>query len=158
SARYARLLREQRRFDEALKSVDRAIQLEDELTTQESEDARYPEYAAYYRYRRADLLEASGKIQEAEKGYQEALEQQEQLVARYPDKIVHHVDLASTATSLAMLLGTTNPQAAIPYWERVVKANRDLIGLTRNDKQQAWRLSESYYDVAAVLRQCGKHV
>jgi tetratricopeptide (TPR) repeat protein len=157
SARYARLLQEQRRFDEALKSVDRAIQLEDELTVQDSEDARYPEYAAYYRYRRADLLEASGKTQEAEKGYREALEQQEQLVAHYPDKIVHHVDLASTATSLAMLLGTTNPQAAIPYWERVVKANRDLLGLTRNDKQQAWRLSESYYDVAAVLRQCGKH-
>jgi peroxiredoxin/tRNA A-37 threonylcarbamoyl transferase component Bud32/tetratricopeptide (TPR) repeat protein len=157
SAHYARLLQAQHRFDDALRATDEAIRLEDELTARDPDQPRYPEYAAYYRYRRADLLEAAERTKEAQEGYRAALRQQEALIANHPDNPVHHTDAAAMADALASLLTATDPDAAIRWRERAVEAQRQLLALARNDRQAAGGLVTAYSDLAALLRQCGKH-
>jgi thiol-disulfide isomerase/thioredoxin/tetratricopeptide (TPR) repeat protein len=154
SAHYALLLQDLKRYADGVVAFDEAIRLEDELAAQHPDQPDYPQRSASYCSNRANLLEEWGKKGDAEKGYRDALKRQEDLVARWPQGVSYHMDLATTATSLASLLAESDPQAAIPHLERVLRAWRDV---NRLRPQYARSLYEAYFDLAKLLTQCGQH-
>src|SRR5262249_37887786 len=139
-AQQARLFQERRSYANGQKAFDEAVRLQDELQAKYPEEPYYRRWGAFYRFRRADLLEEAGKREEAEKGYRDALDRQEQLVKDSPNNLEAPSDLAATATSLAFLLAETDPLAARRYLERARQAWRQAVKVAPTVPSYAARL------------------
>jgi serine/threonine-protein kinase len=105
----------------------------------------------------ARLLAASGKMQEAEKSYKEAVNLLNQSIGVFPESALRRADLAQALVNLANLLKDPDRRQEVEaIRRRVIRHYEKLMSEFPENEHYRYQLAQSYLDLCTLLCALGR--